>query len=291
MNIFVFIILELLAFFILAHPAESGMDARIMVVIPEYHLESKDSGRIYIARPRQTALPGPRRRTPDPAGETEVIKSLLAAGFFVVDQKQTETIRYSDQINATINGQKDLAILLGQQFNADIIITGEAISQSTGNSFQGLFSSRSRIEVKAIDLKTGRILFTDGVYASAIDRSETISEKTALQKAGKKIGEILGDRLYKDYNKPSKNIQLIVTGLPFKKFLSYKASVLSSIKGLTIIEPVSFVKEQCFIVVQTNNNIEKLAGSIATQESQIFFSEIITISQNSITIAVHDKKN
>lgn len=267
-----------------------GSTPKIMVVIPEYHMDPKDAGRIFPDMTRPETTQSPRQRIPDPSGETAVIKSFIAAGFHIVDQEQIARIRYSDQVKAAINGEKDLAILLGQQFGADIMITGEALSQSTGSSFQGLFSSRARIEAKAIDLKSGRLLFTDGLYASAMDRSEIISEKNALQKAGEKIGELFVEKLKSITDTPSPKLQVMVTGLSFKDFLIYRDSILSPIKYVTAIEQTSFTNQQAFLVVEIDKDTESFARDIVTNESKQFISEIIDISSTSLTIAVKLKR-
>lgn len=88
---------------------------RIMVIIPEYHMIS-------------TRNPDPERRrenrqeVPDPAGETEIIKNLIAAGFKIVDQQQAAKIRYNDQVKAAINGDTQLASQIGLEYDAEIII-------------------------------------------------------------------------------------------------------------------------------------------------------------------------
>lgn len=176
---------------------------KVMVIIPEYQMDSVNSGQIFPDVPSQNTRSSYRHIVPDPAGETEVIKILIKEGYHVVNQEQIIKIRYTDQVNDVLNGEKDVAILLGNKYGADILIIGEAITQSTGNSFQGLFSSRARVEAKIIDLKNGKILFADGLYASAIDRSEIISGKKALQKAGAEIGNIFVEKLKHIYGKSS----------------------------------------------------------------------------------------
>ena len=197
------IFLLLLLVTILGVNTASSRTNKIIVIIHEYQMASVDSGRIFPDTPSQNTKPSYRQIIPDPAGETEVIKTLIAAGFHVVNQEQIVKIRYSDQVKAVLNGEKDIAILLGKKFGADILIIGEAITQSTGNSFQGLFSSRARVEAKIIDLDNGKIIFTDGLYASAMDRSEIISGKKALQKAGVEIGNIFVEKLRHIYGKSS----------------------------------------------------------------------------------------
>jgi hypothetical protein len=259
---------------------------KIMVVLPEFHLEAKDSGRIFPDGQHSDVGRNSRQRVPDPAGETEIIKAFITAGFQVVDQEQISKIRYSEQVIAAINGENDLATLIGQQFNADIMITGEAIVQSTGSSFQGLFSSRARVEAKAIDLKSGKLIFTEGLYASGLDRSEKISEKKALQKAGEEIGNLFVEKLRNFAVSPASKLQVIVTGLSYGDFVLYKNNVLSSINGVKDVKQESFVKQHGFLLVETDQNPDVLANRIVMNKSKNFASEIIEMSHGKITIAV-----
>lgn len=141
---------------------------RLMVVIPEHHLT---------------------RKIPDPAGETEIIKRLLEKGFKVVDQSQIAKIRYGDQVKAALEGDVNLAVKIGLQYGAEVIIIGEAFSESAGRGIGGMESCRARVEARAIKTDTGEILVADGRHAGGLDITEAIAGKKALQKAGGELGD------------------------------------------------------------------------------------------------------
>ncbi|MEO7298746.1 MAG: CsgG/HfaB family protein [Verrucomicrobiota bacterium] len=104
----------------------------------------------------------------DPAAETELSLILQKAGFTVVDEK-------SDQ-------------------KADIEITGEAFS-AFGLRKGNLISCKSRIELKAHDRKTGKVLAVDRQTSVAVDIAEQTAAKTALENATVELAERMVPKL------------------------------------------------------------------------------------------------
>jgi TolB-like protein len=106
------------------------------------------------------------RRTVDPAAETELSVFCTELGFTLLDKK------------------------LGDKNGSDIIFVGEAFSER-GMGIGNLISVKARVEVKAIDRKSGKIIAIDRQTTVAVDLVETIAAKTALQQAGAALAERL----------------------------------------------------------------------------------------------------
>ncbi len=104
--------------------------------------------------------------TVDPAAETEISLFATESGFQVFDTKSGGTAK------------------------SDVLIHGEAFSEFAGRR-GNLVSVKARLEVKAVDRATGRILATDRQVTVAVDLAEQIAAKTALQEAGARIAERL----------------------------------------------------------------------------------------------------
>lgn len=142
---------------------------RVMVAIPEYHI----------------LMP-----VPDPAAETEIIRQFILAGFKTVDPETYQDIRNA---NPSFFKDRKKSMTLAKQKGADILITGEAFSEragdATGSMMSGLVGCNARVEVKAIAVDTGEIIFSDA-YNSPVPQlhtSEALAAKKALQIAAEEI--------------------------------------------------------------------------------------------------------
>ncbi|MGL4942913.1 MAG: CsgG/HfaB family protein [Thermoguttaceae bacterium] len=112
------------------------------------------------------------QRVIDPAAETEMILFCTELGFDVLDNKSPD------------------------KSNAEIVLVGEAFSER-GMPIGNLVSVKARVEVKAVDKKTGKVLAIDRQTTVAVDLAETIAAKTALQQAGAILAERMIPKLVK----------------------------------------------------------------------------------------------
>lgn len=104
------------------------------------------------------------RRVIDPAAETELTLFCKELGFTVLDKKT------------------------GDKSKAEILLVGEAFSERAmpvGN----LISVKARVELKAINPKSGEVVAIDRQTTVAVDLAETIAAKNALQQAGAFLAE------------------------------------------------------------------------------------------------------
>ena len=121
----------------------------------------------------------------DPSGESEIIRLLLQKGFTVVDQVQARKIREGDQLKQVLEGNIQAAQSLGRQHGAEVLILGEAFSESAlqGMMLGGMVSVRGRLQAKAIRTDTGEIITAEEAVAPALDVSEQVAGKKAIAKA------------------------------------------------------------------------------------------------------------
>ena len=108
--------------------------------------------------------------TIDPAAETEVTLFCKETGFPVLDKADSA--------------------------KADIRIEGEGFSEF-GLRRGNLISVKARVEVKAVDRKTGEVVAIDRETAVEVDLTEQIAGKKALQAAAARIAERMLPKLVK----------------------------------------------------------------------------------------------
>lgn len=108
--------------------------------------------------------------TIDPAAQTELMLFCKELGFDVIDSEE------------------------GQKVKADVIISGEGLS--TFASRRGnLMTVKARLEIKAVDRATDKVLAVDRQTVVVVDLTEPLAGKAALQEAAADIAERLLPKL------------------------------------------------------------------------------------------------
>lgn len=158
------------------------------------------------------------RPVPDPAAETAIIKMFLEYGFNVVDLMHIKILRATPEGLAKVEELAKRA-LAGDQVairelaardgeTADILVVGEAVSTVT--VFEALQipgrprvqDGRARVEVRAIEVRTGRIIAADALHTGGVDFTPELAGKKSLQRAGEKIACRLAQSIVQKYPFP-----------------------------------------------------------------------------------------
>jgi TolB-like protein len=108
----------------------------------------------------------------DPAAQTELAFFCKETGFPVIDPEE------------------------GSRSKADVLLTGQGFSE-LATRHGNLISVKARVEVKAVNRKTGELLAADRQTEVVVDLTEQIAGKEALQHAAAAIAERLLPRLVK----------------------------------------------------------------------------------------------
>jgi len=201
-----FVLLALCIAFTLPNSfAQSKSDLRVMVLIPEEVMmrpepepepepETETSSDDEVIDPQGSGviiLPVPFF-VPDPAAETEIMRALIEDGFRLVDVDQAELLKERTEIRAGATPEQIADI--GNRFNADILITGEAFSEED-TVISGLSFFQARLEVQIVDLANGQILFSEAYTGPGSNVSPSVAAKDALQTVGTEAGQMIPDRL------------------------------------------------------------------------------------------------
>ncbi len=156
-------------------------NVRVMVVVPEWHLT---------------------RLVVDPAGETSIVRTLLDAEYRVVDQTQSMALRTPEKVEEILRAPTGPAARTAMaKYGADILIIGEAFSESAGN-VRGARSCRAHLEATAILRDSAEIIAKEDGNGSGADITELVAAKTALSEAGKDVAAKLLQRIGKAIGGP-----------------------------------------------------------------------------------------
>ena len=111
------------------------------------------------------------RPVAEPAAETEIKKIFKEVGFEIIEAKKQTLEKWA----------KDYSMA-----GVDIIITGEGFSEF-GTRIGGLVGCVARLEVQVTERESHRTITSERTTRRAVDLSEAITAKTALQAAGREL--------------------------------------------------------------------------------------------------------
>lgn len=123
---------------------------------------------------------------PDPAAETEIKRLLLRLGCEVRAVKDEATQKWARNMKGSKDHWPDTLA------DVDLVVMGEAFSERAA-AFDGRVSCTARLEVSVVERLAGKLLEADRTTERAVDLSEQIAAKSALQKCGHVVGQRLAD--------------------------------------------------------------------------------------------------
>lgn len=118
----------------------------------------------------------------DPAVETELKRLLLECGFPVQDVKTNTLTDFARTVARGETGAwpRELA-------GVDVVIAGQGLSEYSAR-IGNLISCAARVEINLVQSRTGRIELAERTTERAVDLSEHVAAKRALEKAGRTLG-------------------------------------------------------------------------------------------------------
>jgi hypothetical protein len=238
---------------------------RIMVVIPETQLL--------------------RHHIPDPAAETAIVAELLKNGYRMMDQDLASKVRYDDEILDAYTGDVHAIKHLFEESKADILVVGQAFSQSTGVREGNFVSSRARVEVKAIRRDSGEIISSVAKQLGGLDLTEELAGKAALGNAGTEAGDDLARDISRLPSSSSLPVELIIEDCPSITALGSIEDQLRKIDGVISVSRDEFDEGTAYLEVEVDNAwFDAFQMAIEKIESPAI--RIIRSSKNSISAIV-----
>lgn len=236
------------------------------------------------------------RPVPDPAAETEIVKRLVEKGFNVVSQQKVRDIRYGDAVLGSLRDSA-AAVRLGRDLGADVAIIGEAFSAFAGTLPSQMVSARARVEVRIIEIATGRILAADAREASAADTSEEIAGKKALAKAASELADYFVPQLLSLLSPKqgsaqvgpqtvSRTTEVVLRSIGSYGQLREFENVLRQVRGVVGAERKSFSDGVARIEVTGSMTPAGLADTLFEQQFGLFEIDITYVDETRLEVRI-----
>lgn len=224
-------------------------------------------------------------RVPDPAGETAIVKALIAAGFSNVTEVGSRL-----EIQNPMKMSAAEMTSAAQKFGVDIMIVGEAFSEGVGDAARflpgrqtsNMQACRARVEAKMFIVKTGQIIAADGKFGSGLDVSQAVASKKALAAAGQQMGEYFVEQITGMYTS-RQGLEIVVIGASFQK-ISEVQTAIGKVRGVKSCNLASYEGGKATFSVVYSGSPQTLFNEIqAATDADL---NLKSISYNVLTIQV-----
>lgn len=279
---------------------------KIMVIIPEEHVTGAGSNydparynriAIDINMYRPNDFSQYEAMPPTQAGETEISKKLLEAGFRLVDENQFLKLKNDQTLQNAFNNPSD-ASKIAARYGADILIIGEAFSEYSHKQ-NNMSSCRARIDVKAVMAGNADMIATNSFNGSGLDATEIIAGKDAIARAGTKIADYFiaqfcskSDDIISSMNAPKSTVNkagTTETDIQFNNVSYTTASTLSDIMkavtGVSSVEKISFENKVAKFRVMHSGDTDSFIQRIVKNNRNIKL-DVQTVEDNAANINV-----
>ena len=224
-------------------------------------------------------------RVPDPAGETAIVKALIAAGFSNVTEVGSRL-----EIQNPMKMSAAEMTSAAQKFGVDIMIVGEAFSEGVGDAARflpgqqtsNMQACRARVEAKMFIVRTGQIIAADGKFGSGLDVSQAVASKKALAAAGQQMGEYFVEQITGMYTS-RQGLEIVVIGSSFQK-ISEVQTAIGKVRGVKSCNLASYEGGKATFSVIYSGSPQTLFNEIqAATDADL---NLKSISYNVLTIQV-----
>ena len=124
--------------------------------------------------------------------ETAIIDQFLSKNFKVIDAGMVKKTIEHDQLLYALEGDNALAVKIGLQYNAEIVIMGKATADPSENIMEtSIKSIHTNMSAKAIRSDNGEIIATESASCTKAHVNESIGAHKAFQESGKKLADAL----------------------------------------------------------------------------------------------------
>lgn len=279
---------------------------KIMVLIPEEHVTGAGSHydparyhriAININMYRSNDFSQYEAMPPTQAGETEISKKLLEAGFRLVDENQFLKLNNDQMLQDAFNSPS-AASKIAARYGADILIIGEAFSEYAHKQ-NNMSSCRARIDVKAVMAGNAEMIATNSFNGSGLDATEMIAGKDAIAKAGTQIADYFiaqfcskSDDIISGMGAPKSTgnkAGIIETDIQFNHVdyttASTLADIMKGVRGVSSVERLSFENKVAKFRVVHSGDTDSFIQSIVKNNRNIKL-DVQTVEDNTANINV-----
>ena len=224
---------------------------------------------------------------------TELQSKLLAAGYLVVEPQTIEENLASEQKEAIIEGDYDLADEIANRLSADILISGtvETDFVDLGEQFSdgfgsGLISAYGNINLKVINAATAEIVAVANSDAREVGISEQSASRDALLTASNEIADLMVEELTRNLISDDKTVGLTINNLTTVGKINQFETALAESDDVLMTYFREYAGNSLSFDLDVKNETRLLNLAADLEELTDFNLEVDTITENRLVLSI-----
>jgi hypothetical protein len=182
---------------------------------------------------------------------------------------------------------------LGNQADAEVVITGKAVSKIAGEIGGGMKSGQADLSVKAVRTDTGQVIASASTHAAAVHINELTAGNEALKKAATEAADQMIGKILALYSKEvggTRSINITVIGLNKNQFVRFKDVLRKEVRGIKDLHERSYSGTTAKISVDSKSSAQNLSDELTLKDFGTFTVEVTGSTANSLELRVVPKQ-
>ncbi len=223
--------------------------------------------------------------------ENSLMQVMGEKGFKFVD---TEVLSGKKTVHMPVSKLSDKqAKRIADLTDAQIVVVGQAVAKELGKTMPDsntrMISARAVIKARVINTDNGRVICSADADAQGIQLDAKFAGDLALQKAGKKLGEVLIEKISKVWTEEvagTNEIRMTISGVRSYKHLKDFMSVLRNrVRSVKDVRKREFSRGQAVLEVDLAGDADAMATELEAKDfGGQFKVEITNVTDNAIGV-------
>jgi hypothetical protein len=181
---------------------------------------------------------------------------------------------------------------LGNQADAEVVITGKALAKLYGDIGGGMMSVQADVSVKAIRTDTGQVIASATTHGAAVHITPEAAGIDALKKASQSAADQMMEKILAVYSREAgstRSVNITITGLNKTQFAKFKDVLKNQVRGIKDLHERGFNGGVAKISVDSKSSAQVLSDELLLKDFGAFGVEVVGSTANSLELKVTPK--
>jgi hypothetical protein len=207
--------------------------------------------------------------------------------FSIIDEAMVPFGLFED-LTLTAQLSDEQAIEMGLRLNADIVVTGTAVTREMSNRMgEKVLTFQGSVTARALMTENGEEIARATASESRVSRDSAAGSREAMSVAGARAGEELADQMMAEWYVrilPPGEITLRIAGRDILPYLVLFRNELQTIDGINGQQTKEMTPDEAVLAVKYDRTAQDLADALMLKTFDAFGINIYEITQNTISI-------